>query len=164
MSHMMAVCSSTEMRPKVSMSARTPLSIGPQINTDASDHSFHFLHFSVVQVRYQNVLSSVIIPHANSDPISDSTSEILQRRGLTPTRSKLFSYFSTPPSTPSSPTPHATPTRRTPLGETTDAPKFRPAYWSDNTIQYLTEQNKPYRAISPHAYKVLDAPEIEVRF
>lgn len=115
-----------------------------------------------VQVRYQNVLSTVVTPRARSISISDPSTLALQRRGLTPSRSKLFSYFSTPNSAPSSPTRSTPSSSRTALGESTDAPKFRPGSWSDDTVQHLTEQTKPYRTISPTAYKVLDAPELEV--
>lgn len=115
-----------------------------------------------VQVRYQNVLSSVVTPRARSISISDPSTLALQRRGLTPSRSKLFSYFSNPNSAPPSPTRSTPSSSRTALGESTDAPKFRPGSWSDDTVQHLTEQTKPYRTISPTAYKVLDAPELEV--
>jgi hypothetical protein len=107
-------------------------------------------------MRYQDVLSSVIIPNAKSESESEPSTST-RRRGLTRSRSKIFSYFSSSPSVTD-----AMSSSRTPLLETTDAPKFRPASWSDETMQCLTERFRSYRTISPAAYKVLDAPELEV--
>src|ERR1700733_10962813 len=109
-------------------------------------------------MRYQDVLSSVIIPNAKSESEPEPSTSKTRRRGLTRSRSKIFSYFSTSSSFPDTISPP-----RTPLLETIDAPKFRPASWSDETIQCLTERFRSYRTISPVAYKVLDAPELEVR-